>query len=231
MPQREIPIEELHVALRDLILEQVALDEATLRDLIVPEVAHRILAAALVKTNKAKAVHLGAFKLGWKVEISGDGASVVNDVLYAGVIEFGRRPNRPGPPLEPIVEWVRRKLFADQSRRSGMTRSGPRKRGRSGVTKRLMRAAKKLLRRVVRWIKGKLGIKGAKREQVPKPAEQTAEEREAQIMQIAIAIRWKIHHRGTAPRFILRDALKVGPAATAAAVRRYLPTGGARGGA
>lgn len=42
-----------------------------------------------------------------------------NDTPYAGVIEHGRRPNRPGPPLAPIVDWVRRKML-------GMKRPGKR---------------------------------------------------------------------------------------------------------
>lgn len=29
---------------------------------------------------------------------------------YAAVMELGRRPGKPGPPLAPIKEWVRRKL-------------------------------------------------------------------------------------------------------------------------
>ncbi len=29
---------------------------------------------------------------------------------YAVVMEMGRRPNQPGPPLDPILDWVQRKF-------------------------------------------------------------------------------------------------------------------------
>ncbi len=38
------------------------------------------------------------------------GAVIGNDAPFALVIEKGRRPNRPGPPLAPILEWVEGKL-------------------------------------------------------------------------------------------------------------------------
>lgn len=38
------------------------------------------------------------------------GAVLGNDAPYALVIEKGRRPNRPGPPLLPIQLWVQKKL-------------------------------------------------------------------------------------------------------------------------
>ena len=218
-----VPIERLGEAITWAVQQQLLADQETLRSKIIPEVAHAVLAKALAGTNKAKAVHLGAFKLGWRVVEGPDGADVVNDVLYAGVIELGRRPGRPGPPLEPIVEWVRRKLFADQSRRSGVARSGGKGRSRkSGWLAKVKKLIKRLIKRVKSAFFGRV-----KRKKGEKKAKQTPEQRESQIMQIAIAIRWKIHHKGTKPRFILRDATKAAPRALAAAVRRYLPTGGA----
>lgn len=223
-----VPIGQLAEGLAWLVRQQLILDAEATRTKVLPEVAHAVLAKALQGTNKAGAVHLGAFKLGWRVAETADGADVVNDVLYAGVIELGRRPGRPGPPLEPIVEWVRRKLFADQSRPSGVTRSGGSKRPRR---EKLITKIKKLIRRLVRRVKSALGIKGAKKKRGERKAKQTPAQRDAEIMRIAIAIRWKIHHKGTKPRFILRDATKVAPRALAAAVRRHLPAGGARGAA
>lgn len=217
-----VPIEQLGAELERFVMEQIAKDHETLRTRVIPECAHIVLARALNGTNKAKAVHLGAFKLGWRVVEHKDGADVVNDVLYAGVIELGRRPGRPGPPLEPIVEWVRRKLFADQSRPSGKTRSGKGTKGKRQV--RFMTRVKRLIKRLVKWIRGKLKIKGAKKKRGEKAAKVSPEQREADIMRIAIAIRASIHLKGTKPRFILRDSLKILPEAFRRTVRRHLPT-------
>lgn len=84
--------------------------EVHLREQVTLEVAHHAEARAVRGTNDKGAVHLGAFKLGWHVMSTAEGAALVNDVPYAGVIELGRRPGRPGPPFAPILEWVRRKL-------------------------------------------------------------------------------------------------------------------------
>ena len=181
----DVPIGNVGEAIRRLVAEQLKLDAVTLRERVLPEVAHGVLAKAIMGTDKAKAVHLGAFKLGWAVKLTPEGADVVNDVLYAGVIELGRRPGRPGPPLAPILEWVRRKVLKSDP---GMLTRG----------------------------------RKSKRAMTPK-------QREAKLKSIAIAIRNSIHKKGTKPRFILRAALKVVPKATAAAVKRHLPTGAARG--
>lgn len=178
-----VPIERLSEGLAWLIRQQLLADQETLRSKIVPAVAHAVLAKALQGTNKVGAVHLGAFKLGWRVDEAPNGADVVNDVLYAGVIELGRRPGRPGPPLEPILEWVRRKLLKNNP---GALTSGMKKKVRL-----------------------------------------TPERREALTKGLAIAIQRSIHKKGTKPRFILRDAIKVVPKVIASEVRRYLPTGGA----
>lgn len=217
-----VPIEQLGAEIERWVMEQVAKDHETLRTRVIPECAHIVLARAIQGTNKVKAVHLGAFKLGWRVVEHAGGADVVNDVLYAGVIELGRRPGRPGPPLEPIVEWVRRKLFADQSRPSGKTKSGSGTKGKRPV--RFMMRVKRLIKRLVKWIKGKLKIKGAKRKKGEKTAKVSPEQREADIMRIAIAIRASIHMKGTKPRFILRDSIKILPEAFRRTVRRHLPT-------
>lgn len=64
-------------------------------------------------TDEEGLVHLGHFKWAWKALPLSNGAELRNDVQYASVIEYGRRPGRPGPPYEPILEWVRRKLVAN----------------------------------------------------------------------------------------------------------------------
>jgi len=65
---------------------------------------------AVAKTNKLDAVDQGVYKNSWKHRRIVDGGELRNDTPYAAVIEWGRRPNRPGPPFDPIFEWVQRKL-------------------------------------------------------------------------------------------------------------------------
>jgi hypothetical protein len=55
-------------------------------------------------------VDQGLYKAGFRAAPVPNGAVLVNDAAHAQVIEIGRRPRRPGPPIGPIREWVRRKL-------------------------------------------------------------------------------------------------------------------------
>lgn len=66
-------------------------------------------------TNDRHLIYLHHFKLAWTGGSKREpfGASLRNNVPYAAVIEHGRRPKRPGPPLEPIREWVRVKLVGN----------------------------------------------------------------------------------------------------------------------
>lgn len=74
------------------------------------EVAHRGQAEAVAIANREGLVHLGAYKRGFRVVPRPSGAELRNDAPHAMTIEWGRRPRRPGPPIEPIREWVRLKL-------------------------------------------------------------------------------------------------------------------------
>lgn len=67
---------------------------------------HRGVAEGVRLTDAAGLVDQGAYKRGWHVTAD---PAVTNDSPIAGVIEHGRRPMRPGPPLQPILEWARRK--------------------------------------------------------------------------------------------------------------------------
>jgi len=62
-------------------------------------------------TNKERAVDQGLYKLSWAASRVPHGGELRNGAPYASIIEYGRRPNRPGPPLDPILGWVRRKFF------------------------------------------------------------------------------------------------------------------------
>lgn len=82
------------------------------------EAAHRGVSLTVRRTNVEDLVDLGAYKNAWKARrLRGPegGAEIRNDAPYAGVIEFGRRPGRPGPPLQPILDWVDSKLVRNGS--------------------------------------------------------------------------------------------------------------------
>lgn len=216
-----VDLADLAAALRSGILAQVQLDTETLRTTIATDIGHAIVARATVKTNKADAVHMGAFKLGWRVVQDPNGVDVVNDVPYAGVIELGRRPKRPGPPLEPIREWVERKLLGGASKAlKGAKKAGGTKKTVT-LTAQMQKAVRKAMRRLAKWWRGG---PGNSRADVQRRLDQQVGTAGQDIDAIAEAIRWSIHIKGTKPRFILRDSLDIVPKATKAAVKRYLPT-------
>ena len=65
---------------------------------------------AVLLTDQHDAVDRDTFKNSWDTDRISGGAELRNDAPYAGIIEYGRRPGRPGPPLQPILDWVNRKL-------------------------------------------------------------------------------------------------------------------------
>lgn len=92
--------------------------------------AHRGLAHAVKLTNDEGLVDLGTYKRGFQVRhVRGVGGELVNTAPYAGIIEHGRRPGAPGPPLEPIYQWVRRKLGIDDRNVAWVIRNAIHRRG------------------------------------------------------------------------------------------------------
>lgn len=81
---------------------------------ICRDVAYELIleaeARAVAETNRKGLVDQDQFKHSWDHRRLDNGAELGNDAPYADVLEYGRRPNRPGPPLAPIQEWVERKL-------------------------------------------------------------------------------------------------------------------------
>lgn len=61
-------------------------------------------------TDALDLVDQSHYKQSWKQRPLPNGSELRNDAPHAPVLEHGRRPNRPGPPIEPILEWVKRKL-------------------------------------------------------------------------------------------------------------------------
>lgn len=74
------------------------------------DTCHRGVAAAVQMADGDGLVDQGAYKRGFRVANNIKGPELRNDTPYAAVLEHGRRPNRPGPPVAPIREWVARKL-------------------------------------------------------------------------------------------------------------------------
>lgn len=74
------------------------------------EAALRGVPMATAATEQAGAVDQRHFQRSWDARLRPDGAELINDAPYAAIIEWGRRPGQPGPPIEPIREWVHRKL-------------------------------------------------------------------------------------------------------------------------
>ena len=87
-------------------------DVAVLEERILGETAHRMVAELVDETDRRDKVVDGQFKAAWTVERTEGGWDVPNDAPYSGVIELGRRPGRPGPPYEPIREWVEKMVAA-----------------------------------------------------------------------------------------------------------------------
>lgn len=145
-------------------------------------------AQAVRRTTEVGAVDQGQFRLAWNARARPDGAELRNDAPYAAVIERGRRPGRPGPPLAPIFAWVNRKLRGEI-------------RGNYRFAKRL----------AIGLAKGGPGSRSFKRAAVAYvKAEFGPEERgvTAGTWAAAMNIRDAIHIRGTKPRWILRDTMR-----------------------
>lgn len=134
-------------------------------------------------TNKVGAVDLGLFKNAWEASPEPRGAVLENTAPYAGIIEYGRRPNRPGPPLQPIIEWTGRKLRGD--------------------VRAQYRAARALALGLARGTAGSKSFRAAAvrytRSQFGKEANAVS----AGVIARALAIRDAIHYRGTKPRRVL----------------------------
>lgn len=124
-------------------------------------------------------VDQGILKNAWKVIVASDGGSaLINDAPHAGIVERGARPHMP--PLEPILEWVKRHLrnFGIKS----PTWKGSSKAMGSG--------------------KGY----AARAEKVRAHVEKVAEF-EDDVLAIAEAIRWKIAKHGQAPTWFVKSNL------------------------
>lgn len=80
--------------------------------------AHRARAVMVDKTP----VDTGAMKNAWRVVTVNDGAELINDAPYAGIIEKGARPHTVSQEgIDSIARWVKRKLqIADEKEARGI---------------------------------------------------------------------------------------------------------------
>ena len=194
-----MPITVTAAGLPAPILMRLRQDTA-LVERVALEVAQRSLADAVRETNAADAVDLGGYKLAWRATRIPRGAAVDNTAPYAPVLEYGRRPGRPGPPLQPIIAWANRKLRGDI-------------RGQ-------YRVAKAIALGLVSWQPGSKSFRAAGRKYVKETFGREENAVNAAVIFRAMKIRDAIHHRGTKPRRILQKvAARMGPRFREAAVR------------
>jgi len=190
MPWREIRADEFE----GFLLRQLQEDTETAR-LVALETAQRGLYRAVKGTNSAGAVDRGQFKRSWVAAPTPDGAELRNNAPYAGVIEYGRRPGRPGPPLAPIYEWVQRKLRGNIKAQFRIIRA-------VSLSSALNMADRDAASREERRY-----FRKQARESVRKAFGSGDRAVDAAAQGIAMKIRDKIHSRGTKPRFILRKVV------------------------
>lgn len=95
-----------------VLRKRIEADEARARRAAF-ETLNQALEAAVDETDRQGVVDVGAYKLGWTVIPIPNGFQLRNVAPHAAIIEFGRRPGRPGPPIAPIREWVRRQLVGN----------------------------------------------------------------------------------------------------------------------
>lgn len=65
------------------------------------------------------AVNTGGFIRRWKSVRLPDGAELVNDSPYAGIVDpdaqYGRRPGSKFPPKDALIAWIKRRLSVSQA--------------------------------------------------------------------------------------------------------------------
>jgi hypothetical protein len=69
---------------------------------------HRTVVSEISQTEPRPAVDTGELRNSVYTSQVPDGAIVSVDAPHAGVVEYGRRPGGRKPPLQPLIDWVRR---------------------------------------------------------------------------------------------------------------------------
>lgn len=169
---------------KTVLQQEIRKDTQWIREKVVPEVAARAVARVVKATDDAELVDTGAYKQSWRFVQDPDGAEVLNDAPHAAVIEWGRRPGKR-PPLEPLMEWVRRK-FAGQ-----------------------LRAEHRFVKAIGLGLvgSGRDRASSQKRGQVRRAVGRQGDYVEQQIRAIALKIQARIGVRGQAPKFVLQGQI------------------------
>ena len=82
-------------------------------------------------------VDRGMYRRAWKVQDTPEGARLLNDMPYAAVIEYGRRPGRM-PPVDVLAGWVRRKFGLKEKEARGIAFAIARKIAAKGTAPRFV---------------------------------------------------------------------------------------------
>lgn len=122
-------------------------------DDIIERAQRNIGATRTIRGKRRRRVSTGNLKnsLRYKLKRKNDGANVVFDAKgsaskYWDVIERGRRPNKKPPPIDAIMDWIKKKPIRLQGKGGGFIKSTPQ----------AQRAAAYLIARAI----GKRGIEG-----------------------------------------------------------------------
>lgn len=129
MPTRVINLKSLAFAMRKLGSGDAI--KAARRGMLVG--ANRAVATILQPASQKQAYHDGGYTRGWKAAPTERGVAVLNDVGYAPVIEYGRRPGARMPPPRVLRKWVKDKLGVSDKEAAGVAFVVARAISRDGV--------------------------------------------------------------------------------------------------
>jgi hypothetical protein len=101
-----IPLKEYAGYLRRVASER--LPQALRRGLVSG--AMRCVTVMQRRSEEAGVFNLGTYKRAWRAVPTERGAKIMNDLVYAAVIELGRRAGARMPPSDAIARWAQRKL-------------------------------------------------------------------------------------------------------------------------
>lgn len=89
----------------------------------------RLVQAEIQAVNPHQPVDRGTYKRSWKFEGIPGGAVAYNFSPHAPIVELGRRPGARMPPLDVILDWVRRKHIGQQIHGPVQQQYGPHQKG------------------------------------------------------------------------------------------------------
>lgn len=96
----------------------------------------RLVQAEIAAVSPHIPVDRGTYRRSFRFEDIPGGAVAYNFSPQAPVIELGRRPGARMPPLQVILEWVKRKKIGERIQGPVQQQSGPRQRGGRNVSDR-----------------------------------------------------------------------------------------------